>query len=103
MEYEFDLRVFCTAVRESRENNFVDRLCDTPGKRYLYNNVLQKFVSGVPVRLREIDFDAFDEDDIVYLIDNESDGIDNALRGASIIVENFCKSKAITAKTRKFF
>ena len=103
MEYEFDLKGFCTAVRESRENNFVDRLCDTAGKRYLYNNVLQKFVSGVPVRLREIDLDAFDEDDIVDLLDNKSNEIDKVLRGASIIAENFCKSKAITVKTRKFF
>lgn len=103
MEYEFDLKGFCTAARESKENDFVDRLCDTPGKRYLYNNVLQKFVSGVPVRLREIDLGAFDEDDIIDLIDNKSDEIDKALCGASMIAENFCKSKALTTRTRKYF
>ncbi len=102
MKYEIDLRSLCSAIRESEEE-VIDRLFDTPGERYLYDNVLRKFVSGVPVRMCDIDFDAFDEDDIVELIDNKRDDIDEALRGASLIIENFCESPALTAKTRKFF
>lgn len=103
MKYEIDLKSFCDALRESEESDFAGRLCDTPGERYLYDNVLQKFVSGVPVRICDIDFDAFDEDDIVELIDNKNDNIYKFLCGVSLIVENFCKSNALTAKTRKFF
>lgn len=103
MEYEIDLKGFCTALRESEENDFAGRLCDTPGERYLYDNVLQKLVSGIPVRMCDIDYDAFEEDDIVEMIDNKSDDIDQSLRGASLIVKNFCNSPALAARTRKFF
>lgn len=103
MEYEIDLSNFCSAIRESEEFDFVGRLCDTPGERYLYDNVLQKLVSDVPVRMCDIDFDAFDEDDIIEMIDSKSDDIDQSLRGASLIINNFCDSPALNAKTRKFF
>lgn len=103
MKYEIDLKGFCTALRESEETDFAGRLCDTPGEKYLYDNVLQKFVFGIPVRMCDIDFDAFDEADIVEMIDNKRDDIDQSLRGAGLIVKSFCKSPALTAKTRKFF
>ena len=103
VKYEFDLSGFCTALRESEENDFDDMLCNTPGERYLCDNVLKKFVFGVPVRICDVDFDAFDEDDIVDLIDNRKDDIEETLCGVSLIVESFCKRKALTAKTRKFF
>ncbi len=46
MKYEIDLKSFCDAIRESKESDFAGRLCDTPGERYLYDNVLQNFIDG---------------------------------------------------------
>lgn len=103
MELQLDLKGFCSALCRSEAENFADNLCSTPGQRYLVENVIQKLVTDIPLRICDVDFDAFDEEDIVDLIDNKGQKLDEHIRGAFVIAEKFQKSKAMTAAKRKFF
>ena len=103
MELQLDLKSFCSALRKSESGDFIENLCNTPGQRYLFESVIQKFVTNIPVRICDIDFDAFDEEDIVDLIDNREQEIDEHMRGALVIAEKFQKSTALTSAKRKFF
>ncbi len=103
MELQLDLKGFCSALRRSETETFADSLCTTSGQRYLFENVIQKLVTDIPLRICDIDFDAFDEEDIVDLIDNKRQKLDEHMRGAFVIAEKFQKSKALTAVKRKFF
>lgn len=103
MELQLDLTGFCSALRKSESESFTEKLCDTPGQRYLLENVIHKFVTDIPVRICDIDFDAFDEEDIVDFIDNKEQEIDEHVRGAFVIAEEFQKSRALTTSKRKFF
>ncbi len=103
MEYEINIKNLCSELRRSNTEDFADKLCDTQGQRYLYGNVVQKFVNNVPVRLCDVDFDAFTEEDIVELIDNKLGQIEEHVRGSAVIVKSFQNTKALTAAKRKFF
>ena len=103
MELQLDLKGFCSALRKSKSGDFIENLCNTPGQRYLFESVIQKFVTDIPVRICDIDFDAFDEEDIVDFIDNKEQEIDEHVRGAFVIAEEFQKSRALTTTKRKFF
>lgn len=103
MEYELDLKEFCSALRESEKDIFAEKIFNTPGEIYLYQNVIQKIAADVPVRICDIDFSAFEEDDIVDLIDHKGDDIEEYLFGASLIVDKVHNSKPLTATERKFF
>ena len=103
MELQLDLTGFCSALRRSETETFADSLCTTPGQRYLLENVIHKFVTDTPVRICDIDFDAFDEEDIVDFIDNKGQEIDEHMCGAFVIAEKFQTSSALTTTKRKFF
>lgn len=103
MELQLDLTGFCSALRKSESGSFTEKLCDTPGQRYLLENVIHKFVTDTPVRICDIDFNAFDEEDIVDFIDNKEQKIDEHMRGAFVIAKEFQESRALTAVKRRFF
>ena len=59
--------------------------------------------SGVELRFRDIDFDAFDEDDIANIIDERDEEIDMELCTVQRLVESFANGSALSAKKKKFF
>lgn len=103
MELVLDVSRLCTELRNASEDDGVRDFCETPGERYLYENVVKKCISGEELRYRDIDFDAFDEDDIVNIIDEKDEAIDADLCAAFHFVKAFEECKALTAKTRRFF
>ena len=103
MEYKIDLNRFCSELLKRKVENEIDKIYDTAGERYLYENVIQKFIAGIPVYASDIDFSAFSEDDIVDLADNKSDKLYNAANGAIKIADGFLSSKPIAVRKRMFF
>lgn len=102
MEYQIDLNRFCREIRSDRKDNLLDEIYETSGEKYL-EKMLQKFAVGIPVRICEIDFSAFDEDDIVDLIDNKGREIDDLFCAFERIAEGFINCKPMAAKTKRFF
>ena len=103
MELVLDVKRLCSELQNISEDDGVRDFCDTPGECYLYENVVKKCVTGIEFRYCDIDFDAFDEDDIVNIIDEKDDDIDADLCAAVHFVEAFEKSTALTSKTKRFF
>lgn len=103
MEFVFDLNRLCSELKKVDEDVGVREFCKTSGERYLYNNVVKPCVSGVELRFRDIDFDAFDEDDIANIIDERDEEIDMELCTVQRLVESFANGSALSAKKKKFF
>lgn len=103
MELVLDVSRLCTELHNISEDDGVRDFCDTPGEQYLYENVVKKCVTGEELRYCDIDFDAFDEDDIVNIIDEKDDAIDADLCAALNFVKAFEGSEALTSKTKRFF
>lgn len=103
MELVLDITRLCSELHNIGEDNGIRDFCDTPGEQYLYENVVKKCVSGTELRFCDIDFNAFDEDDIISIIDDKDNEIDADLCAAVHFVDAFEKSSALTAKTKRFF
>lgn len=103
MEFVFDLNRLCSELKKADEDVGAREFCETPGERYLYENVVKPCATGVELRFQDIDFDAFDEDDIVNIIDERDEEIDKELCAVQRLVEAVENSSAQTAKKKKFF
>lgn len=103
MELKINIKNLCKNLANADEGNDMECICDTDGCRYLYENVVKPCITGIPLRICDIDFSAFEEDDIVNLIDNKSEMIDNALCTVSRVVNAFCESKALVVSKNKYF
>ena len=103
MEYQINLKQLREELKSDRDRDFYHEIFETQGERYLHEHVIQKFASGIPVYIGDVDFSAFDEDDIVDLIDNKGREIDDLLCAFERIVNGFVKSKPLIAKKRCFF
>ena len=104
MKYVMDLKSLCAALRNSdRRPAFDAALCETEGEKYLYENVVQNILLKRPLRICDIDFDAFDEEDIVELVDNKTEYLEEHFRFAGELVKCFEKSSALAVQSRKFF
>ena len=62
---EINLNNFCDALIKSDGQTGAEDICETDGEQYLYDNIVSKFITGIPVYMSDIDFSAFTEDDIV--------------------------------------
>ena len=99
-----NLKRFCNTLRQCEEHKTGhEALFDTAGKRYLMERVLPSLVFGRPLRVRDLNLDAFDEDDIVDLIDYRSDELDVYFCLVGRLVACFQNSEAVTARQAKFF
>ena len=104
MKYVMDLKSLCAALRKSdRCPVFADELCEAEGEKYLYENVVQNILFKRPIRICDIDFDAFDEDDIVDLIDNKTEYLEEHFRFTDELVKCFENSSALAVQSRRFF
>ena len=103
MDMKMDIKKLYKNFSDADESDSTERICDTPGERYLYENVVKPCITGIPLRICDIDFSAFDEDDIVSIIDYKYEMIDDALCTVSRVVNAFCESKALTVSKNKFF
>ena len=100
---EINLNNFCDALIKSDGQTDAEDICETDGEQYLYDNIIPKFIAGIPVYMSDIDFSAFTEDDIIDLTDNKAYEIFNRLQDSFQIAAGFMKAKPVAAVKRKFF
>ena len=103
MKEAINLQKLCNALRHCEERNDDDVLFDTAGKRYLMEQVFPSLVFDRPLMVRDVDLDAFDEEDIVDLIDYRSNELDVHFCFASRMAKCFQESEALATRQPKFF
>ena len=103
MDYTLDLEHMVSALKKADTRPIIPEFIETEGERYIFENVVLKYISKKPVHVGDIDFDAFDEDDIVSLIDDKSEFIEEKLGALHRIVDVFSKMPAKATRERKFF
>ena len=104
MEYNVDLQKLCNGLHNCEQGRiFSDEQIQTPGGHYLYEQILPKLLYDDPLLVGDIDFDAFDEDDIVDLIDNHSETWEKQFKLIQHIEAVLAKSPALQTSSRKFF
>lgn len=103
MEYTLDLEHMVSALKKADTVPEVPDFIETEGEKYIFDNVIAKYISKQPIYVGDIDFDAFDEDDIVSLIDDKSELIEGRINSLHNIVNTFAQMPAKVAAERKYF
>ena len=102
MDYKLDLPQLRASLKRADAQPTVPDFIETAGERYIYDHIITRHTAGEPIHVGDIDLDAFDEDDIVSLIDDKSDAIDAHFSSVAHIVTTFAEAPAKTT-TRQFF
>ena len=102
MDYKLDLPHLRASLKRADAQPTVPDFIETAGDRYIYDHIITRHTAGEPIYVGDIDLDAFDEDDIVSLIDDKSDAIDAHLSSVAHIVTTFAETPAKTT-ARRFF
>mgnify|MGYP000566972727 CR=1 FL=1 len=103
MEYTLDLGRMVSALKKADTVPEIPDFIESEGEKYIYDNVIMKYISKQPIYVGDIDFDAFDEDDITTLIDNKSDFIEGQFCTLHNIVNTFAEMPAMVTTVRKYF
>ena len=104
MSMELDVNNFVSALKMAYDaTGEVPYYIYTDGEEYLYREVIKKCISGEALYASDIDFEAFDEEEIVSLIDDRGEEIYNDIYLVSNIIDTIEKSPALTVANRKFF
>lgn len=69
----------------------------------IYENVIKKSIANQPIYVGELDFDAFDEDDILALIEDKFDNFNNGFSTLQHIISVISNMSAKPVKAKKFF
>lgn len=103
MDISIDIKDLCKNLAGATESDPAERLCETDGDRYLYENVLKPCIYDIPLRVCDIDFSAFTEDDIVSLIDDKTNIIDDMFYTVERINTVIGNCKPLAVSERRFF
>ena len=102
MDYKLDIPHLRASLKHADAQPTVPDFIETAGEQYIYDHIIARHTAGEPIYVGSIDLDAFDEDDIVSLIDDKSDAIDAHFSSVARIVTTFAETPAKTA-ARRFF
>ena len=102
MDYKLDLPHLRASLKRADAQPTVPDFIETAGERDIYDHIITRHTAGEPIYVGSIDLDAFNEDDIVSLIDDKSDIIDAHFSSVAHIVTTFAETPATTA-ARRFF
>ena len=101
---ELDINKFVSELKQADDaTDEVPYYIYTDGEEYIYDTVIQKCISGEMLYASDIDFNAFDEVDIVNLIDDKREEICEDIYLVGDIINTIEKTPALTAANRKFF
>ncbi len=103
MDYKLDLKEMVKSFKKAAPDNGVLEFIETEGEQYIFENIFTKLSNGERLRISDIDFDAFDEDDITDIIDYKIDKMENKLRGSINIANIFITTPPLAVKSRRFF
>ena len=92
-----------SALKKADSESSVPKFIETEGEKYIYDKVIFKYISKQPIYVGDIDFDAFDEDDITTLIDDKSELIEDRINTLHNIVNNFAEMPARVTTARRYF
>ena len=76
---------------------------ETEGEKYIFDKVIFKYISKQPIYVGDIDFDAFDEDDITTLIDDKCELIESRINTLHNIVNTFAEMPARVTTSKRYF
>ena len=100
---EIDLDRLKANFLDCPDNRDEEQVWDSPGEEYLMVNILPKCLYGEEFKVRDIDFDAFTEDDIVNLVDYNLPIIMEGLLGVAKMEEHFVSSPSQRQQRKRFF
>ena len=103
MEYTLDLGRMVSALKKADAVSDVPDFIETEGERYIFDKVIFKYISKQPIYVGNIDFDAFDEDDITTLIDDKCELIEDRINSLHNIVNTFAEMPARVTTARRYF
>ncbi len=103
MELSLDLGKFITAVKNAEADTGKCDLIETEGEQYVFENIFKRFLKNEKVKVSDIDFDAFEEDDITLIVDDKFRKLENVAQGGRVIAEFFVKAAPAVTRTRGFF
>ena len=104
MSMGLDVNNFVSALKSAYDaTDDVPYYIYTDGEAYIYNEIIKKSISGETIFVSDIDLEAFDEEEIVCLIDDRGEVIYNDIYMVSNLIDIIEKSPALTATNRKFF
>lgn len=103
MEFAIDLNKMTQSMKMADADTGELDLIETEGEQYIVDNIFKKLLNERAVRVSDIDFDAFEEDDIVNIIDNKLYSLENRFRGVEKIAKFFMGAPPITLSSRQFF
>ncbi len=101
MRIKIDMEKFINFIQNSgtQENKEEEKL--TNGERYLLHHILPKWMKGGDLTVGEIDYDAFDSEDVLSIIKNDKYDIYHSK--LSSFVNAIEASKPVCDSARKFF
>lgn len=99
----FDMGNFCEKLKKLPEYDAVKQFTATPGEQYLYDIAVKSALDEQNLLYASIDFERFDEDDIVGFIDTCFPDFCNYLEKGEKIVQTIEKSGVLTADKQRFF
>ena len=102
MDYKLDLPHLRASLKRANAQPTVPDFIETAGERYIYDYIITYHTAGEPIFVGDIDLDAFDEDDIVSLIDHKPDAIDAHYSSVTRIIAIFAETPA-KATSKRFF
>lgn len=103
MEYTLDLGRMVSALKNAETVPEEPDFIETEGERYIFDNVIFKYISKRPIYVGDIDFDAFNEDDITAIIDDKSEFIEDRINTLHNIVNTFAEMPARVTTSRRYF
>lgn len=103
MEYTLDLGRMVSALKNADTVPETPDFIETEGERYIFDNVIFKYISKRPIYVGDIDFDAFNENDITAIIDDKSEFIEDRINTLHNIVNTFAEMPARVTTSRRYF
>ena len=103
MKRELDINMFRKKLKNIHEESLAPDFLTTDGEVYIYENILKPAVADMPVRVREVNFDAFNFEDIASLIDDKCEELATEFCGVENIIGAFREARAQIAVSRMFF
>lgn len=100
---EIDLDRLKTNLFDCPDDRDEEPMWDSSGEEYLMINILPKCLYGEEFTVRDIDFDAFTEDDIVNLVDGILPVVVQGLFDVEKMEEHFINSPAQRQQRKRFF
>ena len=98
-----DMRQFCAKVKQLPERVCRNMFAETPGEKYIYDIAVKAALEERNILFGSIDFEQFDEDDIVNFIDTCFSDYCKEIKNSEKILQQMGQSSVLTSDKQKYF